>query len=71
MPSINDITIQQISDKIVFYKKEKRLQGFLLHKSQIRFMKMKKAVRQLKLKENPSNEDREYLQVYTNVYSSK
>ena len=62
-----DLSKDYVSMKLLHYKKEKRLQGFKLHKSRVQFKKMKTAVRLLQLGREPSAESREYLQVNSNV----
>ena len=50
----NDPSVEYVSERLAYYRKEKRLRGFLLHKSQNSFKKMKKAVRLLSLGKLPS-----------------
>ena len=63
MVDTNEISLEQVLQKIQYYKQEKRLQGFLLHKARTEFKKMKTAVRKLQLSVNPSNAEREFLKV--------
>ena len=49
--------------RLAHYKKERRLQGFLLHKARSNFKKMKTSVRKLQMGVPPTDEARKFLQV--------
>ena len=49
--------------RLAHYKREKRLQGFLLHKARSNFKKMKTNVRKLQMGVPPPSECRIYLKV--------
>ena len=53
----------QVLQKLAKYKSDKRLQGFKRHKARSDLMKMKKAVRQLEIGVEPTNEMRASLKV--------
>ena len=63
MTSNVTLSLEQINKKLIFYKKEKRMQGFMLHKARVQFQQMKRAVRLLRLGAPPSDEDRKHLEV--------
>ena len=58
-----NLSKNQVLQKLAKYKSDKRIQGFKRHKARSDLMKMKKAVRQLEIGIEPTNEMRANLKV--------
>ena len=61
--SDRNVSKDYVLQRLAHYRKEKRLQGFLLHKSRNRFKKMKTEVRKLELGVLPSAKALEMIKV--------
>ena len=54
---------EDVLSKLIYYKEQKRLQGFMRYKARSEFLQMKTSVRKLKIGINPTQQERTHLKV--------
>ena len=63
MSSLQNLSRENVLEKLSKYRKDKRLQGFLRYKIRSQIKKLKTATRQMKIGQTPSSEMRQILKV--------